>query len=89
MTNASWLPRLDGPCIDVDRGIFWRRGAAEKETDKRRPPSSRDGGDYLGMSEEVFEHTYYHNSPDYQDGIGDAFGAAKAKAREIARRKKK
>jgi integrase len=172
ITNASWLPRLDGPWVDVDRGIYYRRGGAEKETDKRRPParipprllvhlrrwrdadlakgnqwvlpaqndeagrkksggkvrrgwagavtdgrtlcpslpenvtphwlrhtagtwlaqggiSSRDGGDYLGMSEEVFERVYYHNSPDYQDGIGDAFGAAKAKAREIAKRKKK
>ncbi|MFH1557456.1 MAG: site-specific integrase [Pseudomonadota bacterium] len=164
MTEASWLPRMDGPWIDVDRGILHRRGIAEKETDKRRPPakipprllahlrrwreedlqkgqqwvfavgdrklagkirkgwagaradgrtlcatlpetatphwlrhtagtwlaqggiSTRDGADYLGMSEEVFKRTYYHASPEYQDGIGDAFSESKGRAQAIRKR---
>lgn len=165
MIEASWLPRMDGPWIDVDRGILHRRGISEVETDKRRPParipqrllshlrrwrdgdlssgrqwvfavgdrkiagkirtgwegsrddgrticdtlphnatphwlrhtagtwlarggvSTRDGADYLGMSEEVFKRTYYHASPDYQDGIGDAFAVSKERARSIRERK--
>lgn len=162
--ESSWLPRMDGPWIDVDRGILHRRGIAEKETDKRRPParipprllahlrrwreadlaagrqwvisvgaekiagkvrkgwigartdgrtmcdtlpasatphwlrhtagtwlaqggaSVREGADYLGMSEEVFERVYYHQSPDFQERIGDAFSAAKGRARAIRER---
>lgn len=155
--SASWLPRIDGPWIDVDRGVLHRRGAAEEETSKKRPParipprllahlrrwreadlaegiqwvmsvggrkfagkmrkgwvgartdgrtlcadlpeeatphwlrhttgtwlarggiSAREGADFLGMTEDVFEEVYYHQSPDFQAGIGAAFDAAKAK----------
>lgn len=163
--ESSWLPRMDGPWIDVERGILHRRGVAEKETDKRRPPARipprllahlkrwraadlaagrqwvisvgsekiagkvrkgwagaradaltlcdtlppnvtphwfrhtagtwlaqggttvREGADYLGMSEEVFERVYYHQSPDYQERIGDAFAAARSRARAIREQK--
>ena len=153
VTAASWVPCTDGPWIDINKGILHRRGDAEEETKKRRPParipprllahlrrwrrmdmelaktpcrwvisksgerlagklrkgwagarddggldrsvtphvlrhtcgtwlanggiSSREAADFLGMTEQKFEDTYYHAHPDFQKGIGAAFDAAK------------
>lgn len=33
-----WLPSTDSGWIDVDAGVMYRRGAAERDTRKRRPP---------------------------------------------------
>lgn len=36
--KLRWSPALAGGHVDLDRGIIYRRGKAEKETSKRRPP---------------------------------------------------
>ena len=159
VTAASWIPCTDGPWIDIDKGILHRRGDAEEETKKRRPPAkipprllahlrrwrrmdmelaaepcrwviakrgerlagrlrkgwsgarddggldravtphvlrhtcgtwlanggikSREAADFLGMTEQKFEDTYYHAHPDFQRGIGAAFDAAKRTEADI------
>jgi integrase len=37
--NLQWHSALKGGHIELERGIIFRRGAAEKETSKRRPPT--------------------------------------------------
>lgn len=35
----TWItPREDAPWIDIDRGVWYRRGDGERQTKKRRPP---------------------------------------------------
>lgn len=36
--KLRWSPALHGGHIDLERGVIYRRGSAEKETSKRRPP---------------------------------------------------
>jgi integrase len=36
--GLRWLPSIRGGHVDLERGILYRRGAAEQETKKRRPP---------------------------------------------------
>lgn len=36
--GLRWLPSMDTGWIDLERGTIHRRGAAERETQKRRPP---------------------------------------------------
>lgn len=38
MLRLSWLPSTSDPWVDLDAGVLHRRGAAEIETAKRRPP---------------------------------------------------
>lgn len=38
----------------------------------QRGVKSRDAADYLGVSEQEFERTYYHHHPDYQQGAANA-----------------
>jgi integrase len=38
MVRARWVPSLHEPWVDVERGLFYRRGSQERETDKRQPP---------------------------------------------------
>ena len=40
LLRLRWVPSLSGGHIDLDRGIIYRRGSAEKDTSKRRPPVS-------------------------------------------------
>lgn len=158
---ARWIPCLDGPWIDVDRGVLHRRGDLEVETNKRRPAAkipprllahlrrwrrmdmedeaepityviakgnnplagklrkgwtgarsdagldkritphvmrhtagtwlaqggvpARQAADFLGMSEDEFERTYYSADPDYQSEIGPAFDEAKRRANKLLR----
>lgn len=41
--GLRWSPALAGGHIDIERGIVFRRGAAERETSKRRPPVQLPG----------------------------------------------
>lgn len=36
--SLRWMPSLSSGHVDVERGIIYRRGSAERETSKRRPP---------------------------------------------------
>lgn len=38
LAHTTWLPRNDGPWVDLVRGIWWRSGRDEEETSKRRQP---------------------------------------------------
>lgn len=38
IVRARWIPSVSEPYIDVDRGLFYRRGPEERETAKRQPP---------------------------------------------------
>jgi len=38
LLKLRWSPALVGGHVDLERGIIYRRGKAEKETSKRRPP---------------------------------------------------
>lgn len=38
LLSLSWLPSIKGGHIDCEHGILYRRGIAEAETSKRRPP---------------------------------------------------
>lgn len=38
MIRARWIPSTVEPWIDVDRGLFYRRGDEERQTSKRQPP---------------------------------------------------
>lgn len=38
MVRARWVPSTLEPWIDVDRGLFYRRGDDERQTSKRQPP---------------------------------------------------
>lgn len=41
--SLRWQAALVGGHIDIERGVIYRRGSAEKETSKRRPPVRADG----------------------------------------------
>ena len=36
--GLRWVESMDSGFVDLERGIIYRRGSAEKETSKRRPP---------------------------------------------------
>lgn len=36
--GLRWSPALNGGHIDIERGVVFRRGSAERDTSKRRPP---------------------------------------------------
>lgn len=38
IVRARWVPSTMEPYIDVDRGLFYRRGDDERQTSKRQPP---------------------------------------------------
>lgn len=38
MVHARWVPSVNEPWVDVERGLFHRRGSEERDTSKRRPP---------------------------------------------------
>lgn len=35
--NLRWIPSIDSGYIDLDQGVFYRKGASERTTTKRRP----------------------------------------------------
>ena len=38
MLRARWVKSATGPWVDVENGLFYRRGAEERQTNKRQPP---------------------------------------------------
>ncbi|MEO1693898.1 MAG: site-specific integrase [Pseudomonadota bacterium] len=36
--SARWLPSLDAPYFDLERGVLYRAGTTERQTHKRKPP---------------------------------------------------
>jgi integrase len=38
MIEAKWVPSLDAPYVDVEKGLYFRRGRDVVETKKRTPP---------------------------------------------------
>lgn len=38
MVRARWIESVSEPWIDVNRGLFYRRGGDERQTNKRQPP---------------------------------------------------
>lgn len=39
LLSLRWLPSPDAGWFDVEKGVLYRRGTAERETAKRRPPA--------------------------------------------------
>lgn len=47
--KLRWDQSLSGGHIDLDRGIMYRKGSAERETSKRRPPLRLRDGNQGGL----------------------------------------
>jgi integrase len=39
IVRARWIACADGPYVDTERGLLFRRGSDERETSKRQPPA--------------------------------------------------
>lgn len=37
--GLSWMPQTTGGWVDLDKGVLYRKGSAQRETKKRQPPS--------------------------------------------------
>ena len=69
--RLKWMASLSGGCVDLTRGVLYRRGDNERETAKRRPPvrlSARLQGHLLRWQVHDLRHgmsniVHYHGRP--------------------------